>query len=206
MLKQSNKTMIIGHGAEAVLKKQENCVIKERIPKDYRLTEIDTKLRTSRTRRESKILAKLEEINFPAPRLRKIDDKEMKIEMDFVPGPMLKEILSTKHIEFSKEIGKKIGILHANNIIHSDLTTSNMIYCNNEIHFIDFGLSFISNKIEDKAVDLHLLDRALESKHHEIYTECIKAAFEGYKETNPEWKSVIERLEKVELRGRNKKK
>ncbi len=198
--------MIIGQGAEAVLRKEENKVVKERVPKDYRLAEIDNKLRSSRTRRESKILAKLEEINFPAPRLRKIDDKQMKIEMDFVPGPLLKEILHTKHIEFSKEIGRKVGILHSNSIIHSDLTTSNMIHCNGEVHFIDFGLSFVSDKVEDKAVDLHLLDRALESRHHDIYKECISAVLEGYKQGNPEWSEVLERLEKVEKRGRNKKK
>jgi len=198
--------MIIGQGAEAVLRKQENNVIKERVPKDYRLSEIDSRLRASRTRREAKILAKLEEISFPAPRLRKIDDKEMKIEMDFVPGPLLKDVLHTKPAELSKEIGRKVGILHANDIIHSDLTTSNMIHCNNKVHFIDFGLSFVSNKAKDKAVDLHLLDRALESKHHEIYEECIAAALEGYKEGNPGWALVLERLAKVEQRGRNKKK
>jgi TP53 regulating kinase-like protein len=198
--------MIIGQGAEAILHRQENSVIKERIPKDYRLSEIDSRLRASRTRREAKILAKLEEMNFPAPRLRKIDDKDMKIEMDFVPGPLLKDVLHTKPAEFSREIGRKVGILHSNDIIHSDLTTSNMIHCNNEVHFIDFGLSFVSSKIEDKAVDLHLLDRALESRHHEIYSECIAAALEGYKEGNPGWALVLERLAKVEQRGRNKRK
>jgi Kae1-associated kinase Bud32 len=198
--------MIIGQGAEAVLSKEKDKVVKERIPKDYRLSEIDAKLRSSRTRKESKILAKLEEINFPAPRLRKIDDKKMEIEMDFVEGPLLKEILHQKPLEFSKEIGRKVGILHANGIIHSDLTTSNMIHGNGKVHFIDFGLSFVSTKAEDKAVDLHLLAQALESRHHEISKECISAVIEGYKEGNPEWAQVLERLEKVEKRGRNKRK
>ncbi|MEM2915959.1 MAG: KEOPS complex kinase/ATPase Bud32 [Candidatus Woesearchaeota archaeon] len=198
--------MIIGQGAEAILRKQENKVIKERIAKDYRVPEIDEKLRTTRTRREANILKKLEELKFPAPRLQKIDDKNMNIIMDFVEGPMLKEILHTKPSKFSKEIGRKIGILHANNIIHSDLTTSNMIHCNGEVHFIDFGLSFVSRKAEDKAVDLHLLDQALQSKHHDIYDECISAVLEGYKEGNPNWQEVLKRLETVESRGRNKKK
>jgi TP53 regulating kinase-like protein len=30
---------------------------------------------------------------------------------------------------------------------------------------IDFGLSFVSNKIEDKAVDIYVLKRALISSH-----------------------------------------
>ncbi|MEM4240233.1 MAG: KEOPS complex kinase/ATPase Bud32 [Candidatus Woesearchaeota archaeon] len=198
--------MIIAQGAEAVLRREGNSVVKERIAKDYRVPEIDSRLRSSRTRREAKILEKLEEINFPAPRLKKSDDNKMEIEMEFITGPLLKEVLRTRHLEFSREIGRKVGILHANNIIHSDLTTSNMIHCNNEVHFIDFGLSFISPKPEDKAVDLHLLDRALESRHHEIYKECISAVMEGYREGNPEWQEVLERLEKVEKRGRNKQK
>ncbi len=70
-----------------------------------------------------------------------------------------------------KEIGNLIGKMHNQNIIHGDLTTSNMIVNSNEkkIYFIDFGLSFFSEKIEDKAVDLHLLKRALESKHLKKY-------------------------------------
>jgi len=198
--------MIIAQGAEAILRKQENSVIKERIAKEYRVPALDTKLRRSRTRREAKILEKLQDIGFPAPRLQKMDDKQMHLVMDFIEGPMLKEILHEKPVELSKEIGRKIGILHTHNIIHADLTTSNMIHAKNEVHFIDFGLSFVSNKVEDKAVDLHLLDRALESKHHEIYEQCINAALEGYKEGNPDWEAVFARLDKVEMRGRNKKK
>ena len=51
-----------------------------------------------------------------------------------------------------------------------------------EIKFIDFGLSFFSAKEEDKAVDLHLLRQALESKHHEKWEDCFKAALKGYKQ------------------------
>ena len=185
--------------------RQENSVVKERIPKDYRLAVLDEKLRKTRTRHEARILEKLQELNFPAPRLQNVDDKQMRITMNFLDGLQVKEILHQNPASLSKEIGRKVGILHANNIIHADLTTSNMIH-SKEIHFIDFGLSFVSSKAEDKAVDLHLLDRALESKHHDIYSTCITAAIEGYKEGNPDWQPVLTRLEKVKTRGRNKKK
>jgi TP53 regulating kinase-like protein len=195
---------IIAQGAEAILRRQENGVVKERIAKDYRLPEMDMKLRRARTRREAKILERLQDLDFPAPRLHKMDDSQMIIHMDFIDGPQVKEILHNNPVILSKEIGHKIGILHANNIVHADLTTSNMIH-SNEVHLIDFGLSFVSSKVEDKAVDLHLLDRALESKHHEIYKQCIAAALDGYKEGNPDWQTVFARLEKVAKRGRNKK-
>ena len=34
-----------------------------------------------------------------------------------------------------------------------------------QFYMIDFGLSFVSNKIEDKAVDIYVLKRALISSH-----------------------------------------
>lgn len=196
---------IIGQGAEAVLYREENKVLKDRISKEYRAKEIDDSLRKARTRREAKVITKLAEIGVPGPKLLEMDDKNMRISMSFISGDKLRDVLHTNHIELSKEIGRKVAKLHANDIIHADLTTSNMILAD-EIHFIDFGLSFFSAKEEDKAVDLHLLDRALESKHHEIYEECISAVLEGYKEEYPEAEKVLNRLEKVQLRGRNKKK
>jgi len=34
-----------------------------------------------------------------------------------------------------------------------------------ELYFIDFGLSFVTSKIEDKAVDIYVLKRAFISTH-----------------------------------------
>lgn len=197
--------MEIGRGAEAVIRKVENNVVKDRLSKSYRLSEIDNKLRKARTRREAKILTKLAETGVPTPQLVEMDDKNMKITMSFIDGPKLRDVLHEKPAEYSREVGRKIGLMHKQDIIHSDLTTSNMIV-NNEIHFIDFGLSFFSTKEEDKAVDLHLLNRALESKHHEIHEQCWNEALEGYKETNPQAEIVLKRLETVEQRGRHKQK
>ena len=198
-------TDIIGQGAEAILYRDGDKVLKDRISKDYRQEELDISLRKARTRREAKVLTKLKEIGVPGPELLDMDDKSMRISMSFIQGDKLRDILHKNHIELSKEIGRKVAKLHANDIIHADLTTSNMIL-DKEIHFIDFGLSFFSTKEEDKAVDLHLLDRALESKHHEIYEECMNSVLEGYKEAYPAAEKVLNRLEKVQLRGRNKQK
>ena len=205
----------IAQGAEAKLFRDGAKVVKDRISKSYRLPEIDERLRATRTRREAKILERLQESGFPAPLLQSFSDKSMRIEMDFLQGAKLKDVLHQNPVEFSKEVGMRIGQLHAKDIVHADLTTSNMILTKGKeneessegkIHFIDFGLSFFSSKIEDKAVDLHLFDRALESAHHEIYEQCIDAAILGYKETYSDAANVLSRLEKVQLRGRNKKK
>ena len=194
---------MIAQGAEAKLFRDGAKVVKDRISKSYRLPEIDERLRATRTRREAKILERLRESGFPAPLLQSFSDKSMRIEMDFLQGAKLKDVLHQNPVEFSKEVGMRIGQLHAKDIIHADLTTSNMILTddedNHKINFIDFGLSFFSNKIEDKAVDLHLFDRALESAHHEIYGQCIDAAILGYKQSYSDAGSVLSRLEKVLL-------
>lgn len=199
--------MKLAQGAEAVITKEKDAVVKERIAKDYRHPAIDEKLRRQRTRREARILESLAAAGFPVPRVREIDDLQMRLVMDFLDGRQVKEVLHENPRVLAREIGRKVGLLHAKNIIHADLTTSNMIHHKGEIHFIDFGLSFVSQKVEDKAVDLHLLDRALESRHYEIYEDCIAEVLEGYKEAYPGAQLVLQRWETaVQLRGRNKRK
>ena len=190
-------------GADATIFKDKNIIVKDRLEKNYRIKEIDDKLRKFRTRREAKVLNKLEEMNFPAPRLMDMCDKAMQIRMEMVSGNKLRDVLYKNPVALSEEIGKKVGILHKNNLIHGDLTTSNMIL-SKEIYFIDFGLSFFSHKIEDKAVDLHLLKQALESKHYKVWEDCFKAALEAYKKESKDSEEVLKRLETVEKRGRYK--
>ena len=195
----------IAQGAEAVLYQDHNTVIKERFSKSYRLPQLDEALRQFRTRREAKVLQKLEELQFPAPHLRDFCDKRMSIAMDFVPGEKLRDVLlnGDEYQQLAKEIGHNLGKLHDKHIIHGDLTTSNMIQHQGKLHFIDFGLSSFSEKVEDKAVDLFLLDRALESTHYQ-HPDMFKKVLEGYKEVYPGAVEVLERLEQVKKRGRNK--
>jgi Kae1-associated kinase Bud32 len=180
----------IGQGAEAILYKDNEAVIKERFSKKYRLPQLDESLRKFRTRREAKVLQKLEDMNFPAPHLKSFSDKRMSIVMDFLPGEKLKDVIEDDYHLLAREIGQKVGRLHLKDIIHGDLTTSNMIK-SNEISFIDFGLSSFSEKVEDKAVDLFLLDRALESTHFNQYPEIFEQVIEGYKEMYPESIEVL---------------
>jgi Kae1-associated kinase Bud32 len=130
-------------------------------------------------------------------------DKTMEIKMSFIKGRRVSEILNINNYkEICSQIGKIISKLHKNDIIHGDLTTSNFIYQKGKVFIIDFGLSFISKKIEDKAVDLHLLKQALESKHYEISESAFNKVLNSYKCE----KDVLNRLNQVEKRGRKKNK
>ncbi len=185
-------------GAEAVITLKHGVVIKHRLKKSYRHPDIDLRLRKSRTIRESRILKKMSGY---APKLLSVDKENMKLELEYIDGKKLSESLqSMDFISVCKEIGKTISYMHSIDVIHGDLTTSNMIY-KEKLYIIDFGLSFISSRLEDKAVDLHLLRTAFESRHHMISEKCFDAVLSAY-----EHKDVLKRLKVVESRGRNKHK
>ena len=196
---------MISQGAEAKLFVDGSLLIKERVPKLYRIPVIDQRLRLLRTRQESRIMRK---VNF-APRIHDVDEKNMCIAMDYLDEKPLKFFLDAMtHAERKKtclEMGRHIAELHARDIIHGDLTTSNMILKEGKLYFIDFGLSFISLKPEDKAVDLHVLHQALEGRHARIAEDCFGWIMEGY-QSYPGAALVIERLAHVEKRGRYKRK
>lgn len=187
----------LAQGAEATITLDGDTVTKNRTPKDYRIKEIDEKLRTQRTRAEAKIIQKLSGM---APNLKEQDQTTLKLE--HIQGPQVKEILDNQP-ELAEEIGQKTAVMHDLNIIHGDLTTSNMIL-GKELRIIDFGLSYISDKTEDKAVDLHVFREAVESKHYRKKDEIWKNFLKGYNSSDK--KEILKRLEQVEKRGRNKAK
>jgi TP53 regulating kinase and related kinases len=199
---------ILYSGAEAHLYLEDDKLVKERISKGYRHKFIDNMKRKYPTRREFKILMKASKIGMNVPDVFEVDEESMKVVMEFVEGDLLKETLDSynknKREEVCKEIGIQMAKMHDNHIIHGDLTTSNMILKEDKVFFIDFGLGCISPKIEDKAVDLHLLRQAMESKHFK-HEDNFKLVLKGYKKSS-NFKEVLERLEKVEQRGRYKRK
>ena len=119
----------LAHGAEAVLSliRQDNniYITKARIPKPYRLPELDSELRAFRTRREAKVLEKLEKIGFPAPRLRRHTENETQLDIEYIEGTKLKDNIETNQLQFAKEMGKNIALLKylSNFSILSDRST-----------------------------------------------------------------------------------
>ncbi len=207
----------IAQGAEALLIKKNALLIKRRVKKGYRHAVLDEQLRKKRTRSEAKLLEKASAL-INVPKIIKVDEKSKEIVMDFIEGGRLSECLDDFEtdgaLQICNEIGKSIALLHDANIIHGDLTTSNMILKENKgkfdkekhgfsLFFVDFGLGFMSNRIEDKAVDLHLLRQAFESRHFARWQEYFNSAMEGYK-ISKKCGEVFKQLEKVESRGRYK--
>jgi Kae1-associated kinase Bud32 len=201
---------LIAQGAEAKLFRDGNQLIKDRVSKGYRIEFLDKKLRKRRSKKEAKILAKLGELGL-SPKL--IEHEDHKITMEYIDGVTLRDYINQKNYkDLMKELAEKIAIIHNNGIIHGDLTTSNFVLKGkrnikkNRIFFIDFGLTFESSQIEHKAVDLHLLRQALESKHYELWEDAYKIFLSVYEKKCKEGKEIIKRLENVEKRGRYKNK
>ncbi len=197
---------LIGNGAEARIYRERSKVIKHRQAKSYRIRELDDSIRRSRTKREAKFIQKLRLLGIDAPKLIKVDENSMEIVMEYVDGQLLKDIFDKNYAKYSKSLGEIIAKLHDNDMIHGDLTTSNMILRSGRIFLIDFGLSFFSKKIEDKAVDLHLLKQALESKHWKVFDKAFKIIFDTYRKKSWNGEATVSRLKEVELRGRYKHK
>lgn len=181
-------------GAEAVIHFSD-IVTKERIKKNYRHPSLDEQLRAQRNRKEAKLLA---EAPVRVPKI--IDVKTHSISMELIDGPRLRDKLNVQN---AKDLGKLTGAmikkLHNSDIIHGDLTTSNILVDKDGLVLIDFGLATQSKRIEDKAVDLHVLKETLEGTHideKEIFWESFSDSYADSR--------VLNWLSNVERRGRYK--
>ena len=205
---------LIAQGAEAKIYLDNQAITKQRTKKSYRHPQLDNQIRARRTKSESKILTKALAAGINVPQVLATSDKrqatsEFEIYLQFIKGDRLSETLNSypekKQFQIMQQLGEQVATLHKNNIIHGDLTTSNLIFSHkpqatsHKLFIIDFGLSFVSTKIEDKAVDLHLIKQALEAKHFQNHQALFQQFLKTYKD-----KAVIERLGIVEKRGRYK--
>jgi len=193
--------MIVAKGAEAIISRENESLVKERISKDYRHPKIDNMLRLERTRKEAKLLQRALQLGIPVPRVLSVNEKEMTIIMEEIKGSKLKDLIDSKKNvdDIFKLLGKSVSLLHQNEIIHGDLTTSNIIVKDGVPFLIDFGLGMFSSRIEDMAMDIVLLRDVIRSSHpdFEFWT-----FFETGYSTFPHFQLVMKRLDKIESRGR----
>ena len=176
---------------------------KIRIEKKYRIKQIDEKIRKFRNSKEFKILKKLNENKINTPKVFDLNEKEYSFKMEKIEGETLNKKLNKENL---KKAFEKIIEIHNLDVIHNDLTLLNFLIESKtkKVFLIDFGLSFISKKIEDKAVDLNLFFENLKNENLEIYKKYKKKLIDLYKKQTEDGLLIIQRLEKVEIRGRNK--
>ena len=178
-----------------------NAISKVRIAKAYRNSSIDIPLRKRRTIHEANILSQVKFFGINTPFIYFLDIKNFEIIMEYIEGKTVKDFFSP---DLCINLGEIVGTLHCNNIIHGDITTSNFIISSNGAIFaIDFGLSFFSERYEDKAADIRLFKEILTSFHVDYFDISFRNFYNGYKKicgsvTSKVFKTVSE----IEKRGR----
>ena len=189
---------LIAKGAESnIVKSQylgEKAVIKDRIPKGYRVPEIDNKIRKARTKEEAKLLSDAKRAGVKTPVLYDVDLENKAILMEEIEGSIVKDIIND---DLAFKIGCEISKLHSADIIHGDITTSNIMLQGNNLVFIDFGLGRYSNLDEDKAVDLLVLKKSLQSIDYNLALKYFDLVLKGYGN-----ETILNTINDIESRGR----
>jgi len=158
----------------------QNSILKIRKKKDYRISSLDIRIRTLRTIREAKMISEAKSFGIITPLVYFVDEKKCEIYLQFIEGKLVRVLPTKQIITICKEIGRIVGILHKNGIMHGDLTTSNFILSQGRLVILDFGLSQKTDKIDDYAIDLRLFKEVLNSAHAQIVDDAWVSFIQGY--------------------------
>jgi len=182
----------------------QNSVLKIRKKKDYRVHSLDTRIRTLRTIREAKMLSEAKSFGITTPLVYFVDEKKCEIYLQFIKGKLIRDIPEQQIVKTCEEIGKIVGILHKNGVMHGDLTTSNFILSQKGLAILDFGLSQKTDKIDDFAIDLRLFKEVLNSAHAQIVDNAWTLFIQGYKKILGKniTEKIINQVLVIEKRGR----
>ncbi len=206
--------MLIKRGAEADIYLIEwygkRAISKVRKRKQYMHEMLDREIRRKRTLHEAEMINMAKRAGVTTPLLYFVDPNNAEIVMQYIQGELARDLIHQGlDIEW---MGWMMGIytarLHARDIVHGDLTTSNFIVYdrgdNRRLVLIDFGLSFYSSRLEDKAVDIRLIKEVMSSAHADLFDELFNNFVQGYSSVvcNEYTSSVLKKVREIEKRGR----
>jgi N6-L-threonylcarbamoyladenine synthase/protein kinase Bud32 len=186
-------------GAEAMVTFRDGIAEKRRVSKRYRVPSLDRRLIAERTRAEARLIHTARRAGVPTPVIQDITADT--IVMERIIGIPLTLALTEANL---REAGRMVGKLHTAGLMHGDLTTSNLIVraSDNRCVLIDFGLAQVSQEIEQRGVDIHVLYQTLESTAPD-QSDALKAAFnDGYAEAFEGAAEVTAREHDIVMRGR----
>ncbi|HID04911.1 MAG TPA: Kae1-associated serine/threonine protein kinase [Candidatus Caldiarchaeum subterraneum] len=204
---------VVKLGAEAVITAVNwsgyELILKRRVEKRYRRPEIDEAVRRSRTAHEAKVITRLRELKIPAPAILFLDLSSSSIYMQRIKGQELRSVLTTtpdeQLVNLAENLGRIVGRMHKGGVAHGDLTLANIIIDDRgRPWLVDFGLSVFTTELEDMAVDIHLLDRSLESTAPEKREQFMRGFLRGYEEEagRGEARAMLSKISEIRSRGR----
>jgi Kae1-associated kinase Bud32 len=181
---------------------------KKRVPKPYRVPELDEGIRRTRTVHEATLMEEVRKLGVPVPTILHIDPDSATFLMEYVNGPTLKDELTELSSDDRRKrcqlLGQLLAQMHDGGIVHGDMTISNVISLQGKLFLIDFGLGGFSREMEDRGVDLLLLNRAMKSTHIKFHSDIFAAVTKGY--TAQAGKKVgqetLDKMHEIERRGR----
>ena len=181
-----------------------NSILKIRKKKDYRVNSLDIRIRTLRTIREAKMISESKYFGISTPLVYFVDEKKCEIYLQFIRGKLVRDLPLKQIVKACKEIGKIVGTLHKNGVMHGDLTTSNFILSRRGLVILDFGLAQKTNAIDDYAIDLRLFKEVLNSAHAQIVDNAWTVFVQGYQNILGKILAdkVINQVSVIEKRGR----
>jgi len=184
------------NGKEAILKIREK--------KDYRNPVLDRRIREQRTIRESGIISNVKSFGICTPLVYFVDTKKCEMYMQYIEGNLVRDLVNPRLIKTCEEIGRIVGTLHKNGVMHGDLTTSNFIVMKGKVFVIDFGLAQKTTRVEDHAIDLRLFKEILNSAHANIMKKSWNKFLQGYKKVVriSRYSQVLRQVSVIESRGR----
>jgi TP53 regulating kinase-like protein len=195
--------LLIKRGAEAdiyiVEWDSKKAVSKVRSPKSYRHPDLDAAIRKYRTIHEASFMSAAKSAGVMTPFVYFVDPVKAEIIMEFIEGQNVRDALTP---DICYKIGRCAALLHASNIIHGDLTTSNFVM-NKRLVLLDFGLSYYSERTEDMATDIRLIKEVFTSAHIAV-RKAFPCFVEGYASVVGTKKidKTLENVRKIEQRGR----
>lgn len=180
-------------------------VLKQRVVKAYRHSALDKSLQTFRIKNEVRLMLEARSAGIAVPIIYSIDLARNRIVMEEVKGMRVKDALEELPKEKAEEVARKIGEiaarLHEADIVHGDLTTSNMLLEGDRIVTIDFSLGSKTSELEDKGVDMHLLEEAFHSAHYRR-SELFELVKDSYVKHYSGGADVLKKVKEIEKRGR----
>ncbi len=192
-------------GAEAdiidVRYDSKDAIIKSRLNKNYRRSRIDDKLRIERTKQEAKLISDAKNSGIRTPYIYSVDLDNYELVLEKIDAPDLHEIINSSNTEYLEAlfnvIGQKVALMHESNIIHGDLTTSNILVMDDMPVFIDFGLGKYSSLDEDYGTDLLVFKKSLTTIIPDSADELFNLFLSGYDN-----EKIVKKIDEIESRGR----
>ena len=199
---------LINRGAEAdvysTIWDKKKPILKIRKKKSYRNSVLDQKIRKQRTIKESQIISQVKSFGISTPLIYFLDTNKCSILMQQIDGKVVRDLQDNDIVKICNEIGKIVGIMHKNGIMHGDLTTSNFIVDKKKLFLIDFGLASRTEKPDDHAIDLRLFKEILNSAHAKVMEKSWRNFQKGYSKSvgTKYCKKVLDLVSVIESRGR----